>query len=176
MKILLRIATLVFLLPGAVLAHRESEEVARSHGYVLKGGEGEPVLQGEIVIKASPKTGSTRGAMFTQTLAPESRIPLHRHGRVDEFFFVHAGIGKAVLGEKRIAIGPGDVVFVPRGTSHKLENFGSKNPLEVVYFVAEPGLDDFFRDLDARLKEPEPLTLEELNGIATRHGDLYQEW
>ena len=73
-------------------------------------------------------------------------------------------------------IAAGDVVFVPEGSDHKIENFGSGGELELVIFVSEPGLEALFREVDARVKaNPEPLTLEELNQIAQRHGDLYKE-
>jgi len=75
MKILLLVAPPVLSLPAAVHAHDETAEAGGSRAYVLNADEGEPVLEGQIVIKASPKSGSKRGAMFTQTLAPESRIP-----------------------------------------------------------------------------------------------------
>lgn len=149
---------------------------AERSGYVLRPEEGERLRGGAITVKASPETGSHRAAMFTQVLEPQSQIPLHVHHRVDEFFFVHRGSGTAVLGDERVPIREGDVVFVPEGSDHKIENSGSDNELELVIFVSQPGLEAMFREVDRRMRDnPEPMTLEELNEIARRHGDLYKE-
>lgn len=165
-----------FMVACLVLLACGSNTPSERSGYVVEAGQGEKLRDGAITVKASPETGSNRAAMFTQVLAPGSQIPLHVHHRVDEFFFVHRGSGTAVLGEERVPIEEGDVVFVPEGSDHKIENFDSEGELELVIFVSQPGLEAMFREVDQRMKEnAEPMTLEELNAIAERHGDLYKE-
>ena len=53
----------------------------------------------------------------------------------------------AVLGEQRVPVEPGDVVFIPKGVDHKFENFESEKLVELVIFTSEPGLDENFRRL-----------------------------
>jgi mannose-6-phosphate isomerase-like protein (cupin superfamily) len=148
----------------------------QSGGYVMSANDGEPLIGGSIVVKASPTTGSNHAAMFTQVVPPGGKIPMHSHGAVDEFFFVHSGMGAATLGALRTLIGPGDVIFIPEGTDHKIENLDLGNPLEVAFFVSKPGMEKFFREMNGRVgEETRPLTLEELNSVASRYGDHFKE-
>lgn len=56
------------------------------------------------------------------------RIPLHVH-RVSEVIFAH-GPGEQRLGDERRMVGDGDVIFIPAGVPHGLENRGQV-PLRV---------------------------------------------
>jgi Mannose-6-phosphate isomerase len=160
---------IALLLPGCQRAARQG----RSDAYVLKAGEGEKLGGGSIVVKADPRTGSYDASMFTQTFLPGMATSLHIHERADEFFFVHEGSGTAVIGSKSIQIGKGDVIFIPKGTVHGIENSGSEGALEIVAWVSRPGLEQFFRDVAvAREKAaPRKLTLDEINAIARKYGD-----
>jgi mannose-6-phosphate isomerase-like protein (cupin superfamily) len=44
---------------------------------------------------------------------------LHYHERTDEFYYVVAGRGTMTLDDEEIELGPGVVVYVPRGVKHK---------------------------------------------------------
>jgi mannose-6-phosphate isomerase-like protein (cupin superfamily) len=44
---------------------------------------------------------------------------LHYHAHTDEFYHVIDGTGTMVLDDEEIALGPGVVVYVPRGVKHK---------------------------------------------------------
>lgn len=142
-----------------------------SQGYVLGMGEAETLVggNGEVTIIASPKTSSSHFAMGTQVLRAGTAIPLHRHEHADEAFFVHQGGGVGVVGERRSALAEGDALFVPRGVWH---GFSAENEdLEVVWVIAPPGLDDFFRE--TRVPPGTPLlslTPEEMEQIGLKHG------
>ena len=56
---------------------------------------------------------------------PESGAGFHRHPTYDETFIICEGHYDFQLDKKLLKLGPGDVVFVPRGTPH---GFVSKGP------------------------------------------------
>lgn len=143
--------------------------------YVLKRNDGEKLMGDIIVLKATPRTGTQGGEMLTATLPPGFSTGLHVHKRADEFFFVIAGEGSVILGDKELEIGPGDVFFVARGSDHQLRNKRSNQPLELVAFLDKPGLANEFRAVHRHFQNTgKPPTLEELNRIARKFGTVYK--
>ncbi len=143
-------------------------------GFVLKRGEGESYFGGNMIIKASPRSGSQSAEMIWQSLSPGSSTGRHIHHEVDEFFYVIAGRGWALVGDREVQIEAGDIVFVPRGAEHRLRPVGTTSALEIVFLVDKPGLADDIREGHARAQElGRDLTLDELNEIAERHGTTY---
>ncbi len=142
-----------------------------AEGFILKAGEGEPLLNG-IVVKASPRTGTMRSILVEQTFQRGGTTGLHIHDQGDELFYVVSGRGTATLGEKTEVIETGSVIFVPRGAVHRIENVDNDDPLKVVFFMDSPELVDQFRAIHERIKsEPNRLiTPEERAAIEERIG------
>ncbi len=142
-----------------------------AEGFILKAGEGEPLLNG-LLVKASPKTGTTGSILVEQTFQRGGATNLHIHDQGDELFYVLSGAGAATLGDKQAVIGPGDVIFVPRGAVHRIGNLQGDEPLKVVFFMDSPELVDQFRAIHNRVaSEPDrPITPEERAAIAKRIG------
>lgn len=140
-------------------------------GFILRSGEGEPLLNG-LVVKASPSTGTAGSILVEQTLQRGSATNLHIHDQGDELFYVVSGQGRATLADKQEVIGPGDVIFVPRGAVHRIGNLGGDEPLRVVFFMDSPELVEQFRVIHNRVTlEPDrPITPEERAEIAERVG------
>lgn len=78
------------------------------------------------MFKITPEESKALGLATTQFRSLDAGISLHAHEFDDEAFFVHKGSGIFLLGEQRIAVTEGDVVFIPRGEWHGFEN-GSKD-------------------------------------------------
>lgn len=156
-----RLSVVIWLLCCANALAQESPR-----GYVLKVGEGEEACC-DVLIKASPRSGTQAGVMIFQPLPPDFSTGLHYHEEADEFFYVISGTGTATIAGQEYDIGPGDVIFVPAGEDHKLATNSEK--MEILEFLDKPGLDEEFRaEID------EPLTLEKLNEIANRYGTVYK--
>lgn len=145
--------------------------VGTAEGFILKTGEGEP-LQNGIVVKASPKTGTTGSILVEQTFQRGGTTNLHIHDQGDELFYVVSGRGTATLGEETEVIEPGDVIFAPKGAVHRIENLDNDEPLMVVFFMDSPELVEQFRAIHNRVTtEPErPITPEERSAIVERIG------
>jgi len=146
-----------------------TEETAE--GFILKTGEGEPLLNG-IVVKASPKTGTMGSILVEQTFQRGGTTNLHIHDQGDELFYVVSGRGTATLGDQTDVIEPGDVIFVPRSAVHRISNLQNDNPLSVVFFMDSPELVEEFRAIHNRVtSEPDrPITPEERAAITERIG------
>ena len=140
-------------------------------GFVLKTGEGEPLLNG-IVVKASPTSGTSGSILVEQTFQRGCTTNLHIHEQGDELFYVVSGRGTATLGDKTEAIEPGDVILVAQSAVHRIENPDNDEPLKVVYFMDSPELVEQFRALHERVtSEPDrPITPEERAAIEDRIG------
>ncbi|MDX1586724.1 MAG: cupin domain-containing protein [Balneolaceae bacterium] len=153
-----------------------SSALAQNQGYVLEHNEGEVLLNGGIIVKASPQQGSQGGEMVLQTMTPGFSTGRHVHLKADEFFYIVDGAGIVVLGgHKEIIIEAGDVVFVPKGHDHKLVNTGKENPLELIFFLDKPGLAETFRKMHQRFRESdEQMTLKQLNKIAKKYGTVFK--
>jgi mannose-6-phosphate isomerase-like protein (cupin superfamily) len=160
----------------ALLTYLVTTAWAQEQGYVLKRDDGEVLLNGGIIIKVSPDSGSQGGEMVFQSITPKFSTGRHVHLRADEFFYVASGKGSAYLGkDEEIQIEAGDVVFVPKGEDHKLVNTQTDKQLELIFFLDKPGLAEAFRAMHRRFKtSDEPMTLEELNAISKEYGTVFK--
>jgi quercetin dioxygenase-like cupin family protein len=53
---------------------------------------------------------------------PGQSVPLHRHSKADEYFFVIRGKGKLVLGSKEIDAEPSCIIGAKAGVPHQWKN------------------------------------------------------
>lgn len=114
-----------------------------------------------------------RFALVEHTIAPGAlAAPVHMHTNEDEFSYVLAGTFAAILGDKEILAGPGDLVFKPRGEWHTFWNPGDI-PTRVLEIISPAGLEQFFRLIDAPEAQQDP---ERIAEMAARIGcDVDQE-
>ena len=139
----------------------------RPEAYVLAFGAGEVLerASGRVIIKVSPKSGSSRLAMGTPTLRPGAGIGVHRHLGADEVLVVQRGTGLVLVDGRKLAVEPGATAFVPAGVWHGVENAAE---LEILWIVSPPGLEDFFRETAGRT-----LTRDQMAEIARKHGTVF---
>jgi quercetin dioxygenase-like cupin family protein len=157
---------------GLISAQRapEGQRVSKQ-GYVLGPSEGEHLIRnaGSIFIKVDPSKGSNNMALGTQQVPIGKGIAVHQHHEADEVLFVLDGTGFGILGDKRMPIEKGSAIYIPRGVWHGVENPDSE--LLVLWVVAPPGLEGFFREVASPPgAPPKQLTREQLNEIARKHG------
>lgn len=106
-------------------------------GAVIPASGGEVILQndrGTETIKISPEMSAQLGLATTHMRAPGMKITPHIHDEDDEAFFVHRGGGVFLLGESKVTIAEGDIVFIPKGTVHGFEN--SSNDTFLVWAIS----------------------------------------
>jgi quercetin dioxygenase-like cupin family protein len=161
---------------GAVLPPVSVEaQGASPKGYVLGPNEGERLIQrgGNIYIKADPTKGSNGLAMGTQQILAGVGIPIHRHFEMDEAFYVIEGGGTFILNDVPHPIDKGGSIFIPKNAWHGFQN--TDRELVLLWIVAPPGLEVFFREVATRPGlPPVPRTKEQLNEIARKHATEFR--
>jgi quercetin dioxygenase-like cupin family protein len=143
-----------------------------SQGFALADGEGEHLVhfrdQGNIFIKIGAATGSGSLAVGTQQVMTGTGIPVHRHLKMDEAFYVLDGSGTFILDGVRHSFEEGGMIFIPRNSWHEFEN--PDDELLLLWIVSPAGLDGFFRDTCSPPgKPPKHLTLVEIHEIARKY-------
>jgi quercetin dioxygenase-like cupin family protein len=146
-------------------------------GYVLAAGEGEHLIHfrdgGNLFIKTGPATGFDDFAMGTQQLPAGSGIPVHRHVRMDEAFYVLEGRGIFTLNDVPHRFEKGATLLIPRLAWH---GFSTPDQETLLLWVMMPaGLDGFFRDTCTPPGvPPKQLTREQINEIGRKYGTEFR--
>jgi quercetin dioxygenase-like cupin family protein len=108
--------------------------------------------------------------MFEMICQPKARMPIpHYHRDWDESVYGLEGVATWTLEGKAVDIGPGDNVFIPRGTVHGFDNRGTA--VARCLCVLTPGVlgPGYFREVAALVASgpPDPAKLRE---VMSRHG------
>jgi quercetin dioxygenase-like cupin family protein len=161
--------TFLRAIPEAASADRQ--------GYVLAGAEGEHLVHfrdhGHIFIKAAANTGSENLALGTQQVTQGAGIPVHRHLRMDEAFYVLEGRGVVSLNDAPHSFAKGAFIFVPKNSWHGFANPDSE--LLLLWIMSPPGLDGFFRETCSPPgAPPKQLTAEQIKEIALKYGTEFR--
>jgi quercetin dioxygenase-like cupin family protein len=146
-------------------------------GYVLGPTGGEHLVHfrdhGNIYIKIGSATGSDSLALGTQQVMLGAGIPIHRHLRMDEAFYVLEGGGVLTLNDVSHTFEKGGTIFIPRNTWHGFSN--PDHELLLLWIMAPAGLDGFFRDTcnpPGVLRKQ--LTREQIREIALKYGTEFR--
>jgi quercetin dioxygenase-like cupin family protein len=111
-----------------------------------------------VTIKVASADTDGRIAFMHDVTPPGGGPPLHLHLSESETFYVLYGDFRFELDGKLHSASAGDTVFIPAGVAHRYQNAGSE-PGHMLIYIQPGGLDAFFGELDALLKEPgEPST------------------
>jgi len=152
---------------------RGVEGRANAHPAEVLGPDGGEHLihfrdRGNIFIKIGAATGSSTLALGTQQVMAGSGIPIHRHFKMDEAFYVMEGSGVLILNEVRHPFEKGGTMFIPRNSWHGFEN--PDQELTLLWVVTPSGLDGFFRETCSSLgAPPKQFTREQIREIARKY-------
>jgi mannose-6-phosphate isomerase-like protein (cupin superfamily) len=119
--------------------------------------EGERLVFGETTIIVRAAADSTDGSFTVlEELAPILDTPSHMHSREDEMFYVVAGDHVFVCGDEEFQLGPGGLVFLPRGIPHAHRRLvpGAGQLLSI---LTPAGLEGFFRILAEATRNGDPM-------------------
>ena len=147
-------------------------QAAVGQGAVLGAGEGEHLIHfrdhGNILIKIGTATGSNDLAVGTQQVMRGTGIPVHRHFKMDEAFYVLEGSGRVLLNDVPHPFEKGSVISIPRNSWHGFEN--PDHELLVLWVIAPAGLDGFFRETCSPPGMPaKALSREQIREIARKY-------
>jgi mannose-6-phosphate isomerase-like protein (cupin superfamily) len=99
-------------------------------------------LSGDALGPASP-TGF-RSKMFVSadgmTLSvQDGNVPRHKHPNTNEFQFILEGTGTVWLGDKQVHVKPGDLIVIPKGTTHAgTKPDGNGRPFKAIAIKTPP--------------------------------------
>src|SRR5215207_7324724 len=94
--------------------------------------------------------------------------PLHRHTREDEYSYVIEGKVGALLGEKVVEAGRGDLIFKPRNQWHTFWNAGEE-PARILEIISPAGFEQYFAEIVA-LGGSRNAAPDALRSLAQRYG------
>lgn len=87
--------------------------------------------------------GSERTVVGRTVLRPGAKHDIHRHEKAEEWEYVISGRAIKHIGEESVELRAGDVVFVPAGVFHGLENASDSEPVMTVWgYSGAASLDD----------------------------------
>jgi len=149
-------------------------------GIVVHENEGEHILTGRRKVPMTIKISKTKHGVDNISFSVEDMIPgrkmrIHKHLNNDELIFIHKGEGTLTIDEQTLEVKTGDVVFVPRGVWHGLDNTGKKNLL-MVFQYSPAGFEEYFIENGTPLGIPAKERTEEEYAIAEKkYGMVYKE-
>jgi mannose-6-phosphate isomerase-like protein (cupin superfamily) len=120
-----------------------------SQAYGLDPGAGERLQFGDVAILVRATAESTGGAYsLFEELPPMVDTPLHVHAHDDELFYVLEDEHVIEVGDREFTVGPGGMVFAPRGIPHSQRRV-VPGAGRLLVLTTPAGLDGFFRELAA---------------------------
>jgi len=138
-------------------------------------GEGTVYQLGRLTLTVKT-TAADNAAAYTLCEAVEPAgwsAALHRHPTYDETHIICEGRYECQLGALRLDLGPGDMMFVPRGIAHSIKNIGADPGRELI--ISSPGgiFDAFIDEASRSLREQATGGLgpgTDFRSIAARYG------
>lgn len=84
-------------------------------------------------IISEDTVGSELGTLGYTILPPKAQHALHVHENAEEYIIVKSGHGKGSIGDYKYEAGPDDVIFIPKGALHYIENSSDVDLLEIFF-------------------------------------------
>jgi quercetin dioxygenase-like cupin family protein len=135
----------------------------------------EEIRIGQIAVRFRLEGQESGGsvAVFEFDVPAAARVPAaHSHDGYDETIYGLEGVLSWTLDGEQTEVGPGEVLFIPRGVVHRFDNDHELDAKMLA--IVSPGIlgPDFFREMAAVIEAatggpPDPAALAEVMG---RHG------
>ena len=134
----------------------------RGRAVVMQPGDGpsywQPVpANGHADPKLYPgNTGFDALSMGYQTIAPASRVREHSHGDQVELQICFRGSGRVMVDGVAHRLTPGTACLLGYDVRHEIINDSAADDLVMLWVIAPPGLEDFFKAIGRPRVEGEP--------------------
>ncbi|MGR6964391.1 cupin domain-containing protein [Geodermatophilus sp. URMC 61] len=137
--------------------------------FALAGGQGERLTFGDVTLVVRASAESTAGAFTVfEELPPLSDVARHVHQHEDEVYYVLDGEHEFECGGRTFRLGPGGLVFLPRGIPHAHRRVVPRAG-HLLSMTTPAGLEGFFRLL-ARAARAGELDDTAYTQASARHG------
>ena len=118
--------------------------------------DNEPIgafMGSEVRVKAAAEDTGGAFSLIDYTTAPGwPGPPPHLHERTDEGFFILEGRYRFDVDGEEHVVGPGDWLFIPRGTPHRFAAVDDR-PGRFLALFSPGGFEGYFREVAALLAE-----------------------
>jgi mannose-6-phosphate isomerase-like protein (cupin superfamily) len=123
----------------------------------VPSGEGPTWWVSGDVYTIKANAANTNGSLsFIEASVPAGAGPVaHVHNANDETFYLLAGQLEFLDGDHTFVAGPGDFVFVPRGTRHRFRNLGT-HPARMLFLFTPGGPERTGEALGEKARPGEP--------------------
>jgi mannose-6-phosphate isomerase-like protein (cupin superfamily) len=116
-------------------------------GFALDANRGERLAFGDVTVLIRASAETTGGAFtVVEEVPPMVDTPLHVHAKEDEMFYVLEGEHIVQCGDQEFHLGPGGVVFLPRGIPHSQRRVVPGEG-RLLVLTSPAGFEGFFREL-----------------------------
>ena len=128
---------------------------------------------GQIEIQFLLQAAQTAGTltMFEFVVPAQARVPVaHSHEAFDETVYGLSGVLTWMLDDRQVRVGPGDVLFIPRGHVHHFANLDTQGARELS--VITPGRlgPEYFHEIAEVVNAGGPPNVERIMEVMRRHG------
>lgn len=128
---------------------------------------------GQIEIRFLLEAAQTAGSltMFEFVVPAQARVPIaHSHEAFDETVYGLSGVLTWTLDDKQVRVGPGDVLFIPRGHVHHFVNLDTQDARQLSAIT--PGLlgPEYFHEIAEVVNAGGPPNIERIMEVMRRHG------
>ena len=105
----------------------------------FRSGEGRTYQLGRLrlTVKTTAADNASAYTLCEAFEPPGWSAALHRHETYDETHIICEGRYECRLGGQLLELGPGDMMFAPRGTPHGIKNIGAEPGRELI--ISSPG-------------------------------------
>ena len=141
----------------------------------MASGKSEEIRVGQLAIRFLLEGRDSGGALaiFEFDVAAGAKVPVaHSHDAYDETIYGLAGVLTFTVDGRQSDVGPGEVLFIPRGVVHRFDNIRGADAKMLA--VVTPGLlgPDFFREMAAIVNSATagPPNSAALAAVMRRHG------
>jgi mannose-6-phosphate isomerase-like protein (cupin superfamily) len=139
-------------------------------------GDGKTYQLGRMTLTFKTTAADNAGAYtLCETIEPpDSGAGLHRHSTYDETHIICAGRFECRLGDRMLELGPGDMMFAPRGTPHSIKSLGPETGRELI--ISSPGgifdafIDEVVTSMTASGSPSRPGPATDFRAIAAKYG------
>ncbi len=128
---------------------------------------------GQLEVQFRLDASQTGGAftMFEFRVPVAARVPVpHLHEAFDETVYGLEGVNTFTVSDEQVELGPGDVLFIPRGAVHHFINKGSFDAVGLS--VITPGVlgPAYFQEVAAVVNAGGPPDIGRIMEVMKRHG------
>lgn len=138
--------------------------VVREHGGEVLRAFGE-----QITVKLSTEQTQGALALWEELTPPGGGPPLHYHLNEEELFIVQEGQVQFFLDGEWSELGPGGVVFIPRGVVHTFRNAGER-PTRQWVLATPSGFEQFMARCAGEFAQANGPDMARIGQISAEHG------